>query len=123
MPPAIIYECETWFLTLREGHRLRVFVYRVLWMIFRSKMVEVTGDWTRHYNEEPRDLYSATNTIWMIKSRTVGWVWQVAHIGGNKRRIRGFGGVTEGHESLRIIRCRKRIILKFIFIVAPCILT
>jgi hypothetical protein len=32
--PVVLYGCETWSLTLREGHRLRVFENRVLRMIF-----------------------------------------------------------------------------------------
>jgi hypothetical protein len=43
--------CETWFLTLREECRLRVFKNRVLRRIFGSKMVAVTGEWRRLYNE------------------------------------------------------------------------
>jgi hypothetical protein len=32
--PAVLYRCETWSLTLREEHRLRVFGNRVLRRIF-----------------------------------------------------------------------------------------
>jgi hypothetical protein len=41
--PVILYGCETWFLTLREEHRLRVFENRVLRRIFGPKRNEVTG--------------------------------------------------------------------------------
>jgi hypothetical protein len=34
--PAVLYGCETWSLTLREEHRLRVFENRVLRGIFRG---------------------------------------------------------------------------------------
>jgi hypothetical protein len=34
IPPVVLYECETWSLTLREEHRLRVFENRVLRRIF-----------------------------------------------------------------------------------------
>jgi hypothetical protein len=40
----VLYRCETWSLTLREEHRLRVFEKRVLRRIFGSKREEVTGD-------------------------------------------------------------------------------
>jgi hypothetical protein len=33
----VLYGCETWSLTLREGHRLKVFGNRVLRRIFRPK--------------------------------------------------------------------------------------
>jgi hypothetical protein len=39
--PAILYGCETWSLTLREEHILRVFENRVL-KIFGTKRDEVT---------------------------------------------------------------------------------
>jgi hypothetical protein len=41
----VFYRCETWSLTLREEHRLRVFENRVLRRIFGHKRDEVTGDW------------------------------------------------------------------------------
>jgi hypothetical protein len=42
--PVVLYECETWSLTLREEHRLRVFENRVLRRIFGPMMDEVTGE-------------------------------------------------------------------------------
>jgi hypothetical protein len=44
-------ECETWSLTLREEHRLRVLENSVLKRIFGPKRDEVTGDWRKLYNE------------------------------------------------------------------------
>jgi hypothetical protein len=38
-----LYGCETWSLTLREEHRLRVFENRVLRRIFGSRRDKVTG--------------------------------------------------------------------------------
>jgi hypothetical protein len=43
----VLYGCETWSLTLREEHRLRVFENRVLRRIFGPKRDEVTGEWRR----------------------------------------------------------------------------
>jgi hypothetical protein len=40
--PVILYGCETWSLTLREEHRLRVSENRVLRRIFRPKGDEMT---------------------------------------------------------------------------------
>jgi len=37
-----LYGCETWYLTLKEGRRLRVYDNRVLRRIFGSKRDEVT---------------------------------------------------------------------------------
>jgi hypothetical protein len=41
--PMILSGCETWSLTLREEHRLRVFENKVLRKIFGPKRDEVTG--------------------------------------------------------------------------------
>jgi hypothetical protein len=41
--PVVLYECETWSLTTREEHRLRVFENRVLKRIFGPKRDEVSG--------------------------------------------------------------------------------
>jgi hypothetical protein len=41
--PVVLYGCETWSLTLREEHILRVFENRVLRRIFGPKRDEVTG--------------------------------------------------------------------------------
>jgi hypothetical protein len=38
-----MYRCETWSLTLREEHRLRVFEKRVLRRTFGQKRDEMTG--------------------------------------------------------------------------------
>jgi hypothetical protein len=40
----VLYERETWSLTLREGHRLRMFRNRVLRRRFGPKRDEVTGE-------------------------------------------------------------------------------
>jgi hypothetical protein len=65
--PVVLYGWETWFLTLREEHRLRVFENRVLRRIFGPKRDEVTGEWRKLRNEELRDLYSSLSIIRIIK--------------------------------------------------------
>jgi hypothetical protein len=65
----ILFGCETWSLTLREEHRLRVFENRVLRRVFGPKRDEVTGDWRKLHNEELHNLDSSPNIIRMIKSR------------------------------------------------------
>jgi hypothetical protein len=42
--PVVLYGCETWSLTLREEHKLRVFENRVLRRIFGQKRDKVTGE-------------------------------------------------------------------------------
>jgi hypothetical protein len=48
--PVVLYGCETWSLTLREEHRLRVLENRVLSGIFGPKRDEVTGEWRKLHN-------------------------------------------------------------------------
>jgi hypothetical protein len=45
--PVVLYGCETWSLTFREEHRLRVFENRVLRSVFGPKRDEVTGGWRK----------------------------------------------------------------------------
>jgi hypothetical protein len=67
--PVVLYGCETWSLTLREEHRLRVFENRVLRRIFGPKRDEVTGEWRKLHNKELHDLYSSSSVMRIIKSR------------------------------------------------------
>jgi hypothetical protein len=76
--PVALYECETWSLTLREEHRLRVFENRVLRRIFGPKRDEVMGGWRKVHNEELRDLYSAPSIIRIMKWR-IRWARHVAY--------------------------------------------
>jgi hypothetical protein len=50
--PVALYGCETWSLTLREEHRLRVFENRVLWRIFGPRRDGVMGGWRKLHNKE-----------------------------------------------------------------------
>jgi hypothetical protein len=79
--PVVLYGCETWSLTVREEHRLRVFENRVLRRIFGPKTDEVTGEWRKLHNEELRDLYSSPSIIRIIKSRRMKWAGHVARMG------------------------------------------
>jgi hypothetical protein len=82
--PVILYGCETWTLTLREKHRLRVFENKVLRRIFGPKRDEVTGGWRKLHNEELRDLYSSPSIIGIIKSRRMRWAGHVVRMGKNR---------------------------------------
>jgi hypothetical protein len=56
--PVVLYGCETWSVTLKEEHWLRVFENRVLRRIFGPKVDEVTGGCRKLYNEF-HNLYSS----------------------------------------------------------------
>jgi hypothetical protein len=61
--PVVLYGYETWSLTLKEEHRLKVFENRVLRRIFGPKRNDVTGEWRQLNNEELCNLYSSPNII------------------------------------------------------------
>jgi hypothetical protein len=88
----VLYDCETWYLILREEHRLRVFENRVLRRIFGPKRDEVTGGWRQLHNEELRDLYSSPSIIRISKSRRTRLAGHVARIGKKRNAYKLFVG-------------------------------
>jgi hypothetical protein len=95
----VLYGCETWCVTLREEHRLRVFENRVLRGIFGPKRDEVTGEWRRLNNEELNDLYSSPNMIRVTKSRRLRWAGHVARMSRGEEHT-GFWWGGEGKRPL-----------------------
>jgi hypothetical protein len=81
----VLYGWETWSLTLRKEHRLRVFENRVLRRIFGPKMDEVTGEWRKLHIEELHNLYSSPDIIRQVKSRRMLWVEHVARMGEGRK--------------------------------------
>jgi hypothetical protein len=65
--PVVLHGCETWSLTLRKEHRLRVFENRVPTRIFGPKRAGVVGDWRKLDNEELHNLYFSPSIIRMMK--------------------------------------------------------
>jgi hypothetical protein len=57
----VVCGCDTWSLTQRGIHKLRMFDNRVLRKIFGPKRKEVTGECRRLHNKELFDLYSLPN--------------------------------------------------------------
>jgi hypothetical protein len=66
--PVVMYGCETWSLTIRKEHRLRVFENRVPRRISGPKRDEVTGEWRKLHNGELHNLRSSPDIIRHIKS-------------------------------------------------------
>jgi hypothetical protein len=90
--PVFLYGCETWSVTLREGHRLRVSENRMQRRIFETLREEVTGGWRRLYNEEVNNLYVSPNIIRVIKSRRMLWAGRACRIDGKDEKcIQSFG--------------------------------
>jgi hypothetical protein len=76
--PVALYGGETWSLTLREEHRLRVFENSVLRRTLGLWMDEVMGGLRKLDHEELCDLYSSPSIIRIVKSLRKRWVGHVA---------------------------------------------
>jgi hypothetical protein len=98
--PVVLYGCETWSLTLREEHRLKVFENRVLRRIFGPKRDEVIGEWRKLHNEELHNLYSSPDIIRQIKSRQMRWAGHVARMGEERKLYKVLVGKPEGERPL-----------------------
>ncbi|KAJ4432287.1 hypothetical protein ANN_20905 [Periplaneta americana] len=96
----VLYGCETWTLTLREEHRLRVFESKVLRKIFGTKRDEVTGEWRKLHNTELHALYTSPDIIRTIKSRRLRWAGHVARMGESRNAYRVLVGRPEGKRAL-----------------------
>jgi hypothetical protein len=98
--PIVLDGCETWSLTLREEHRLRVFENRVLRREFGHKRDEVTGEWRKLHNEELNDLYCSPNIVRVVKPRRMKWAGHVASMAEGRGVHRVLVGKPEGKKPL-----------------------
>jgi hypothetical protein len=77
----VLYGRETWSLTLREEHRLRMFENKVLRRIFGLRRDEVTRDWRKLHNEvgkpEGKRPLGRPRRRWVgnikMNLRAIGW--------------------------------------------------
>jgi hypothetical protein len=97
--PVVLYGCETWSLTLRYEHRLRVFENRVLRRIFGPKRKE-DASWRKLHNDELHNLYSSTNIVRVIKPRRLRWAGHVVRMGEGRGVHRVLVGKPEGKRPL-----------------------
>jgi hypothetical protein len=103
--PVVLYGCETWSLTLKEEHRLRVFENRVLRRIFGPKRDEVIGNWRKLNNEELHNLYyqvkedamggACSMHAWERRGMHMGFWWEGRkerdHYSGKRIIVRWYG--------------------------------
>jgi hypothetical protein len=94
----VLHGCETWSLTLREEHRLRVFENRVL-RIFGPKREE-NGSWRKLHNDGLHNLYSSSNIVKVIKSRRMRWAGHMARVGEGRILYRVLVGRPEWKRLL-----------------------
>jgi hypothetical protein len=104
--PVVLYECETWSVTIREEHRLRVFENRVLRRIFGPKRDNVMGERRKLHSGELHILYSSPDIIRQIKSRKMRWAGHVACMEERRNVYRVLVGMPEGKRPLEGPRCR-----------------
>jgi hypothetical protein len=97
--PVVLYGCETWSLTLREEHRLRVFENRVLRGMFGPKRDEVTGEWRKLHNGELHNLYSSPDIIRQIKLKENEVGRTCSTHGRGEKLVQGFGGKARRKET------------------------
>jgi hypothetical protein len=95
----VLCGCETWSLTLREEHRLRVFENRALRRIFGLKGDEVIGGWRKLHNQL-HNSYCSPSIIRMIKSRKMRWAGHAARMGWGVC-IEDFGGKARRKDITR----------------------
>jgi hypothetical protein len=88
--PVVLYGSETWPLTLREEHRLRVFENRVLKRIFGPKRDEVTGEWRKLHSEELHIICASPNIANEV----------AVHMGEERKVYKVSVGKTEGNRPL-----------------------
>jgi hypothetical protein len=98
--PVVQHGSETWSLTVREEHKLRVFENRLLRRIFGPKRDGVTGGWRKLHNEELHNLYSPPSINRITKPRRMRWAGHVARMGEKRNVYRLLVGKPEGKRPL-----------------------
>ncbi|KAJ4436980.1 hypothetical protein ANN_17112 [Periplaneta americana] len=96
--PIVLYDCETWTLTLRgERTEIKRFENNVLKKLFEAKRDEVTGE---IHNTKLHALNSSPDIIRNIKSRRLRWAEHVARMGEFRNAYRMLVRRPEGKIPL-----------------------
>jgi hypothetical protein len=87
---ALLYECEIWFVTLGEEHRLSAFKNKVLRRILGPMGQKKQQEYGQKYIMATFLILIKSNSITMNKLRKVKWVGNAAHIGDMSNTYRIF---------------------------------
>jgi hypothetical protein len=110
--PVVLCGRETWSLTLREEHKLRVYDNRLLRRTTDPNWEEIMEGWRKLHNEL-YNLYSSPNTSRMINSKRMRWVGYVAWM-SDEKCIRNPGlGKLKGRDYLEDFGINGRILLEW----------
>ena len=89
------YGCETWSLTLREEHRLRMLENKLLRKISGARRDKITWQWRTLHKAELHALHS-TNIIRNLKSRRLRWTGQYSTYWAIQKCVSVLVGKPEG---------------------------
>lgn len=107
----VLYACETWFVILKEEHGPKI----ENWVLVRYlSSMELGGKSRNLHNDKPHDLYSSSDSVWMMKSKT--------SLGAGHRYALERSGINTGYcwgklkvrDRLGSLGVDKRVILKWI---------
>ena len=112
--PVVLYGCENWSLTLREGLGLMILENVAVRRIFGPKKDEVTGEWGKLGNEELNDLYPSSYLIRVLKSRML-WARHVARMWERRGHTSFWWGNLRERDHLQDSGVDDWIIIRWIF--------
>jgi hypothetical protein len=109
--PVVFYGSETWSVTLREKHRLKLTANSFL-KIFGPKRYELVQKWRIPRSKKVYDLYSSPNIIRVIKSTRMRWAAHVARMLEEELHARVWWGNLRERDDVEDKGVVERIILK-----------
>jgi hypothetical protein len=110
--PVILYECDIWFVTLKEEYRLKVSENILLWKMFGHKRDEVTEEWWRVNIEELHTFFSSPYIVLVINSRRLRWADCVARVEKGEMYTGCWSRNLRTRDYLEDLGIDSRIILK-----------
>jgi hypothetical protein len=110
--PVVLYGYETWSLSLRAEHRLRIFEKSELRRIFGPEREE-DGSWIKLHNDEFHSLYSSPNLVRVIKLRSMRYPGQEARMGEGRGIYRVLIGTPKGRDHWKDLGIGGRITLSW----------